>query len=84
MPILNLNQFLILPQLPQKMKLASKVATIDSKEMTRKQRSKSVKLTVALKQNEIASYLGPLDQHGQPDHRRKLVEQSAKTVFISE
>jgi hypothetical protein len=44
--ILNTSQFLLVPQLPQKMKLASKVVKIDSKQLAQKQRSKSVKLTV--------------------------------------
>jgi hypothetical protein len=45
--ILSLSQFLQLPKLPYKMKLASIVVKIGSKYSARLQLSKSVKLTVA-------------------------------------
>jgi hypothetical protein len=44
--ILSLSQFLILPQLPQNIKLASKVVKVDSKKSSLYLRSKSLKLTV--------------------------------------
>jgi hypothetical protein len=44
--ILSSGQFLILPQLPQKIKLASKVVKVDSKIIISYLRSKSLKLTV--------------------------------------
>ncbi len=53
--ILSSSQFLLLPQLPQKMELASKVVKVDSKIIVSYLRSKSVKLTLAnkLEQFEI-------------------------------
>jgi hypothetical protein len=44
--ILSSSQFLILPQLPQKMKLTSKVVKIEQKKLSRYLRSKSLKLPV--------------------------------------
>jgi hypothetical protein len=44
--ILSTSQFLILPQLPQKIKLASKVVKVDSKIIISILRSKSLNLTV--------------------------------------
>jgi hypothetical protein len=44
--MVSLSQFLLLPQLPQKMKLASKVVEFVSKSSARNQRSKFVKLAV--------------------------------------
>ncbi len=44
--ILSLSQFLLLPELPLKMKLASKVVKINSNIILSPQRSKSTKLIV--------------------------------------
>jgi hypothetical protein len=44
--ILSSSQFLILPQLPQKIKLASKVVKVDSKIIISLPKIKSQKLTV--------------------------------------
>ncbi len=51
--ILSSSQFLLLPQLPQKMELASKVVKVNSKKLSPYLRSNSVKLTVRFKALEV-------------------------------
>jgi hypothetical protein len=58
--ILSSSQFLILPQLPQKIKFASKVVKVDSKIIICYLRSKSLKLTVGVHSMQLWNFFDPI------------------------